>query len=101
MTEIIILNKKNNYMESFVEKILKENDSLRILFLENLEDYNNFNQNIFLVYNYDKIDVEKLVKNIDCKKISFGFDDNADFKASDLNETNDSVNFKINYINKL
>jgi hypothetical protein len=51
----------------------------------------------FLVINSDDSLLKKVKSTENCKIVKFGFDDLADFKASDLNETNDSVNFKMNY----
>ncbi len=54
-------------------------------------------ESAFLVFNYDDENLRKICQNIDIKKVSFGFSEKADFKASDVNELEDSTNFKINY----
>lgn len=51
----------------------------------------------FAVLNSDDLLSKKIKSNENHKVLKFGFEDFADFKASDLNETNDSVNFKINH----
>lgn len=56
-----------------------------------------FIKDAFLVFNYDNEPLRKICQNIDIKKISFGFSEEADFKVSDVNELENNTNFKINY----
>jgi len=50
---------------------------------------------VYLILNHDE-DIQKLKENNPAKALTFGFQEGADFRASDL-KINGGINFKINY----
>lgn len=51
----------------------------------------------FLILNSDNDFYLETKKASNSKAFTYGFSSDADFKASDINETNGSMNFKLNY----
>jgi len=50
----------------------------------------------YLILNYDQENIRKIKENNPDKVLTFGFQEGADFRASDL-KINGGINFKINY----
>lgn len=68
-------------------------DEEKIKELEGLKEKDKF----ILVFNKDKGEIFDAIKEFEFEKISYGFSENSDFMASDVNETEEGINFKLNY----
>lgn len=93
---IALIGQKNN-IEHFVFKALAQKASGEILILENLETLPNLEATDYLVYNTDDLVLHKMIKDIECKKIDFGFGNYANFKASDVNVNDENITFKLSH----
>lgn len=96
------------------EKFLKEmkvflkNSQLPVLLIAHIETVEASIENIkaiareippygSLILNFDEKIIREIDKITNLKSFSFGFSERADFMASDINETENSTNFKLNY----
>ncbi len=99
MTKIIIIDsQQKNNDEILISKVLNGKFSPEIKFLD-FKDFkkSNFDDcETYILYNSDN-DMTEEIKESVCKKVDFGFNDNASFRASDVNITNESINFKLNF----
>ena len=55
----------------------------------------------FLILNFDDRIVRKIDELTNLKSFTFGFEEKADFRASDIHTTETGINFKINYKGKI
>ena len=55
----------------------------------------------FLILNFDDKTVRKIDELTNLKSFTFGFEEKADFRASDIHTTETGINFKINYKGKI
>lgn len=96
---IILENNFKNEISEYMEKVLNKEICKNVL-VENLEASQNYiskNIDICLIYNLDDKIIHKAVKDFLCKKISFAINEQADFIASDINDNDETINFKLNY----
>ena len=94
--KIVILGSDNQEMvKKIVSQIVSKNFSVdkEVLFVDNLEKID-LSKTEYLILNLDNIKKPEIKK---LKVITFGFQWNADFQVSDIKQTSDYTNFKINY----
>lgn len=96
---IIIVSGKENFSE--IKKILKglmPDIAFDFVGPENIKKINKIEGGqTHLFFNYDNLELREACRELEIKKISFGFSEGADFMASDVNETENGINFKLNY----
>ncbi len=68
-------------------------DKEKLKELENIKEKDKF----ILVLNQDDEKIFDAVKELEFEKMTYGFSENSDFMASDVNETEEGINFKLNY----
>ncbi len=96
--DLLVLETDLKNLKSF--KFYLKNSSLPILVVNRKDHIEKLTKAIpghgFLVLNSDSETI-KTVNETGFKEITFGFQENSDFKASDINKLEDGTNFKINY----
>ena len=100
MIKIVLVNNfQENRINQLIQRVFSKNFPTEILVthINNLKNVILGNNNLYVIYNSDDDSINKIIKEIDCQKIDFGFNDEADFKVSDANITNDAINFKLNF----
>ena len=108
-TEIFIIEtdfKNDEFLKEM--KIFLKNSQLPVLVVAYIEIVDFLQENIrtlaleippygSLVLNFDEKIIREIDKITNLKSFSFGFSERADFMASDIIETDGSINFKLNY----
>ncbi len=106
MNKIIVVSEKSNTFD--VKKILKiltpevEVDFIEPAFVPPERDFGeakeeNKAEENYLIFNFDNSELREVCKNLEFKKISFGFSQEADFFASDQINTEEGISFKLNH----
>ena len=107
-TEIFIIEtdfKNKDFLQEV--KIFLKNSQLPVLVVahvtddKKIEDIKELVQEMppygSLIANFDEKIISKIGKITNLKNFSFGFSEKADFVVSDINETENNTNFKLNY----
>lgn len=100
--KILILESEINNFKKF-DSLIK-NSELPILVINDVEEIDfdleeaikNLSPSTFLLFNFDNEKIRILKEKIQIKNLSFGLEEGADFRASDI-KVNGGVNFKINH----
>jgi len=99
---ILILEPKIEELKNFGS--LLKNIEAPILIINDIEEADSgsekiiqdFSSSSFLLFNSDNEKIRNLKEKIQSQNLSFGFEEGADFRATDV-KTNGGTNFKINY----
>ena len=96
---VIISNQPKNRIESLLFKVFngKTIPEILVLHSKNFKNSDFLDNQIFIIYNSDDIDSKNIVKDMMNKKTDFGFNENANLRASDVIITKDEINFKLNF----
>jgi UDP-N-acetylmuramyl pentapeptide synthase len=100
MTKIIILcDQSKERINNLIMKVLNVKNIPEILILssKDLDSKNFIDNQDFIIYNSDSVEFKNFIKDMEHKKTDFGFNENANFRASDVNITEEEINFKLNF----
>lgn len=100
MTKIFILgDQPKDRTKDLILKVLNGRN-IPEFFVLNLKDVKSkdfIDNQAHIIYNSDQEEYKNKIKEILCEKTDFGFNETADFKASDVNITQEAINFKLNF----
>lgn len=96
MKKINIITEKNNIPS--IKKILETlAPEVEVNFIEPNKIEKNSAEDNYLIFNFDNLELREICKQLEFKKLSFGFLEEADFFASDQINTEEGISFKLNY----
>ena len=93
----VVMNGNQEMAKEIISKILGRSFKVerKVLFVDDVEKVD-LSAKKYLILNFDENSIRKVKEKTSAKVLTFGFQEGADFPASDVKQ-NDRTNFKINY----